>query len=298
MTRNASTALLGIGYLVAATACFATLDTTTKYVALAVPVLMALWARYVVQAVISTAILWPIHRWSLLQTVHPRLQLLRGLLLIGSTCMSFLSLRFLPVAELTAIVMATPMVVTVLLVTVFKQRIAPLHWLFVLGGFAGTMMIVRPAGNHLGWAVLLPLGCLAVNSVFQLLSSHLGRSESPATTHFYSVWVGAVLSSLALPFAWELFDSALLWLLTVFMGVMGALGHFLLATAYQQAPASTLMPYLYCNVAFAVFGGWLVFSHVPDGWGLVGICCIAVSGICSAWFTARERRLPVPLPES
>ena len=298
MKRNAATALGGIAYVVLAGACFATLDTTTQYVALSVPALMALWARYVTQALLSTAILLPLHGRALFRTAQPRLQLLRGLLLISTTTLAFFSLRFMPVGELTAIVMATPMVVTLLLVTVFKQRIAALHWLFVFGGFAGTLLIARPGGGDLGWAVLLPLGCMLMSSLFQLLSSHLGKSENPATTHFYSVWVGAILSTLGLPFAWTIFDSPLLWLLTVFMGLMGALGHFVLATAYQRAPASVLMPYLYCHVGFAVLGGWLVFAHMPDGWAWVGIGLIAVSGICSAWFTARERRLPVVLPKS
>jgi len=121
MNRNATTTLGGIAYVVLAGACFATLDTTTQYVALSVPVLMALWARYLIQALLSTAFLLPLHGRALFRTAQPRLQLLRGLLLISITALVFFSLRFMPVGELTAIVMATPMVVTVLLVLVFKQ---------------------------------------------------------------------------------------------------------------------------------------------------------------------------------
>lgn len=278
-------------------ACFATLDTTTKYIALSVPALMALWVRYLLQALLSTAILFPLHGRVLFRTAQPKLQLLRGLLLITTTTLAFFALRFMPVGELTAIVMVTPLVVTVLVVTVFKERIAPLHWLFVLSGFAGTLLIVRPGGGDFGWAALLPLGCMLVNTAFQLLSSHLGKSESPATTHFYSVWIGAILSTLTLPVAWVVIDSPMLWLLMVFMGVTGALGHFLLAQAYRYAPAAVLMPYLYCHVGFAVLGGWLVFAHVPDTWACAGIGLIAVSGVCSAWLTARKMRLPAGRPE-
>ena len=48
------------------------------------------------------------------------------------------------------------------------------------------------------------------------------------------------------------------------MGFMGTVGHFFLILAYQRAPASTLTPYLYAQIAFAMLGGWLMFSHVPD----------------------------------
>ncbi len=292
MNHGAATALRGITYVVLAGACFATLDTTTKYVALSVPVMMALWVRYMLQALLSTAVLLPIHGRALLRTRHWRLQLLRGMLLIGATVMAFFSLKLMPVGEFTAIVMVTPMVVTVLAVTVWKQRIAPLHWLFVGGGFVGTLVIIRPGGDGLGWVALLPLLCMVFNSVFQLLTGHLSRSDNPATTHFYSVWVGAVIASLALPLTWTLVDSPLLWTLMVLMGVMGAMGHFVLALAYQRAPAATLMPYLYTHVGFAVLGGWLAFAHVPDGWAWAGMALIAVCGVCSAWLTVRELRMP------
>ena len=40
------------------------------------------------------------------------------------------------------------------------------------------------------------------------------------------------------------------------MGLMGTVGHFLLILAYQRAPASTLTPYLYVQIGFAMLGGW------------------------------------------
>lgn len=279
-------------------ACFATLDTATKVVAASVPVFMALWVRYTLQALLSTAVLFPLHGRGMLHTAQPGLQLFRGLLFVASTVMAFFSLRLIPVGEFTAIVMVTPLVVTVLAVTVLKEKVAPLHWLFVAGGFIGTLAIIRPGNSGLGWAALLPLGCMASNSVFQLVTSHLGKSENPATTHFYSVWICATLSTIALPATWSMVDSPLLWLLMAFTGLMGALGHFVLALAYQRAPAATLMPYLYTHVGFAVLAGWLAFAHVPDVWAWAGMALIAVCGVGGAWLTAREHRTPAQMPES
>ncbi len=61
--------------------------------------------------------------------------------------------------------------------------------------------------------------------------------------------------------------------------------------AYQRAPASTLTPYLYAQIAFAMVGGWLVFSHMPDSWALFGMAMIAVCGAAGAWLTVRENRV-------
>lgn len=79
----------------------------------------------------------------------------------------------------------------------------------------------------------------------------------------------------------------------VLMGVLAAGGHFLLTLSYQHARASTLMPYLYSQVGFAVIAGMLVFSHVPDAMSLAGMGLITCCGAGSAWLTARSRRLPL-----
>ena len=293
MTPMASGAWKGIACVVAAGLCFAVLDSTAKVVVASVPVLMVLWVRYLIQAVFSTVLLLPRHGVNLFRTRHPWLQLLRGGLLSVTTMLALLSLRFLPVGEFTAIVMVTPLMVTVLAVVLFREHVARLQWVFVVGGFVGTVCIVRPGGEVFGWAAILALACMACNTAFQLLTSHLARSENAATTHFLTGWVGAVVMTLALPFAWSSVDTDTLWFMMVVMGVLASVGHFLLTLAYRYAPASTLMPYLYGHVGFAVLAGWIVFAHVPDAWSLTGIGLIAICGACSAWVSARSRRIPV-----
>jgi drug/metabolite transporter (DMT)-like permease len=82
------------------------------------------------------------------------------------------------------------------------------------------------------------------------------------------------------------------------MGFMGTLGHFVLILAYQRAPASTLTPYLYSQIAFAMLGGWIIFSAVPDALSLAGIAMIAVCGATGAWLAVRQRRVPIEPAES
>ena len=275
-----------------AVACFGALDTTTKFVSASVPLLMALWFRYAFQAVATTVVVLPLRGMSALRTMHPRFQCLRGILLLASSLFAFASLKYMPVGEFTAIVMVSPLAITVLAATVLREKIAPFRWVLVAGGFAGTLIIIRPGGEAFTWASLLPLGLVITNAWFQVLTSKLARTEDPMTMHLYSGWVGALIASLALPFVWTHLTNGWLWLALCFMGVMATVGHFLLILGYQRAPASTLTPYLYAQIAFAMIGGWLVFSHVPDGWALIGMGMIAVCGAVGAWLTVRESRGP------
>jgi drug/metabolite transporter (DMT)-like permease len=277
---------------VTAVACFAALDTTTKYVSASVPLLMALWFRYAFQAVATAAVVLPLRGMSAMRTVHPKFQVLRGVLLLASSLFAFASLKYMPVGEFTAIVMVSPLAITLLAATVLHEKVTPLRWALVAGGFAGTLIIIRPGGEAFTWASLLPLALVGTNAWFQVLTSKLARTEDPLTMHLYTGWVGTLISALALPFVWTHLTNAWLWLALCFMGLMATVGHFLLILGYQRAPASTLTPYLYAQIAFAMLGGWLVFSHVPDGLSIAGIAMIAICGAGGAWLTVRESRMP------
>lgn len=293
-----SRALAGIGYLILAVACFAALDTTTKFVTAAVPLLVALWFRYAIQAVATTAVVLPLRGWRIWRTQHPRYQLLRGALLFSSSLFAFLSLRVMPVGEFTAIVMITPLVVTLLAATTLGEHVSVLRWLLVAGGFTGTLMILRPGGEDFNAELLLPLGLVASNAAFQLLTSRLAQTEEPMTMQLYTGWVGTALASLTLPFVWTWPPDTTTWLRLLFMGVAASVGHFLLILAYTRAPASTLAPYGYAQIGFAMIGGWLVFAHLPDAWSLAGMALVALCGAAGAWLTVREGRRLVEQPES
>jgi drug/metabolite transporter (DMT)-like permease len=286
-------ALTGIALVTTAVALFATLDTITKFISTSVPLLMALWFRYMVQALATTAAVLPARGMSLLRTAHPRFQCLRGVLLMMSSAFAFFSLKYMPVAEFTAIVMITPLVITLLAATALKERVSPLRWLLVAGGFAGTLVIIRPGGESFTWAMLLPIGLVASNAWFQVLTSRMAKTEDPFTMHFYTGWVGTLLASLALPFVWSSLDAWQLWAGLVMMGVLGTVGHFMLILAYARTPAATLTPFLYGQIGFAMIAGWLAFSHVPDRWSLAGIALVTLCGGMSAWLTVRESRTPL-----
>lgn len=294
--RHAS--LQGIGFAVLATACFATLDTTTRHVSAGLSVMVALWFRYAIQALITTVVVWPGRGRRVLRTEHPRFQLSRGLLLFACSILAFLSLKYMPVGEFTAISLLAPLVITLLAAWMLKEKIHPLRWLLVLGGFIGTMVIIRPGSQHFDWTVILPLMLVGTNSGFQLLTSKMAKTEDPITTHFYTGWIGTVMATLLLPFVWEMPADWTVWLQLLLMGVLASVGHFLLILAYGRTPAATLTPYMYTQIGFAVLGGWLVFNHLPDHWTFVGMGLVALCGALGAWLTVRENRITVLPPES
>ncbi|MBL8331263.1 MAG: DMT family transporter [Rubrivivax sp.] len=283
---------LGIAWMLAAVSCFAAMDTTVRHLGAAVPVLMLLILRYLTQALLMA----PVLALSGLgfRSPRPGFQLMRGLLLLACSAITFIGLRYMPVAEYTAIAMLTPVLVTVLSVLLFKERISALRWALVLGAFAGALIIIRPGSGAFGWVVLWPLAGSFAYAGFQLITSHYAARENPFVTHF---WTGAVGAAAVLP-AWPLgaVDVPALWLaldarvqaLIVLVGLLGTFGHLLLILAFGRAPASRLMPFLYLQIAMAVLLGWWALGHVPDAWAWIGMGVIAACGAATAVLNLRS----------
>ena len=271
-------------------ACFAVLDTTTKRVTTVVPVLMAVWARYFFQALLTSAVVLPLKGLDVLKTQNPRQQITRGVLLAVVTSLAFLSLRFLPVGEFTAIVMMVPLLVTLLAARTLGEHVSPQRIWLVCGGFVGTLIIVRPGTEVFGWPLLIPAALVVVNAAFQLLTSKMARTEDAMTTQFYTTWIGTALTSIPLFWFWVPVTETRALLELVLMGVAGCVGHFLLIMAFERSPAGTLMPYMYAQIGFAMLGGWLVFDHVPDHVSMMGISLIALCGTAGGWLTEYELR--------
>ena len=177
----------------------------------------------------------------------------------------------MPVGEFTAIVMISPAGGHAAGRHRARKTVSPLRWTLVVWRFCGTLIIIRPGGEVFGWALLLPLGLVATNAWFQVLTSRLVATEDPFTMHFYTGWVGAA------GLRWPAFrlDHAPpccdYWAGLLLMGVMGTVGHFMLILAYsarrppRSRPTSTRRSPLPCSAAgwFFACARWLAWPALP-----------------------------------
>lgn len=282
--------MVGIAFILLAVACFAALDTTVKYLSASVSVLLAVWFRYMFQAVVMSGVILPTRGWRSLHTQHPWLHALRGVLLLLVSSLAFMSLVYMPLGEFTAIIMLTPLVVMLVAAMFLKEQVTGLRWLMVAGGFGGALLVIQPTGEAIGWAVLLPLSMVVFYAWFQILTSRMARTEDTMTMHFYTGWAGALLMTLVLPWIWQNIPNWQTFFWLCMAGVFGTVGHLMLILAFKRAPAATLAPLLYAQVGLAVLAGWLVFDHVPGTLELWGIALIVVCGATGVWLSSRVRQ--------
>ncbi len=283
----------GIALIVGAAACFASLDTAVRYLGASIGIAMLLGLRYAIHTA-AMSVWIALSSDKTFRTAHPRFQFMRGALLLFSSALVFTTLRHMPVAEMTAIVMLTPLLVTLLARVWLHERVSALRWALVAGGFAGALIVIRPGSGLFGWVVLLPLAAAISNAVFQLLTARLAPHANPYTTNFYTGLTGMVLVLPLLLAGWQEVGTtlaaapALHLMLLLAVGALGTGGHMLLVLALGKAPTATLMPFLYTQIGAAALAGWLALGDVPDAWAWVGMAVIALCGAASAWLNVRD----------
>jgi drug/metabolite transporter (DMT)-like permease len=280
-----------IAMIVASAACFTAIDTIVKYLGERYAVPLLVWARWGVPALLMIVLLGPRLRWGLLRSANPKLQFIRGAVLILSSLCFFAALKFLPLAEATGLNYSTPILVVLMAGWFLHERVTRPRWLFVAAGLVGTLLILRPGGAMLHAASLFALAGAALNATFQILTRKLAH-EDLMVLIFYPALVGAVLMSFAVPFtaeaSFQISDIALF----LAIGAIGAVGHFLFIQAFQRAPASTIAPFTYMQLVWSTLAGWLVFGALPDRWALSGMLVIAASGIALTWYERWHASLP------
>jgi drug/metabolite transporter (DMT)-like permease len=266
---------------------FSTLDATAKYLVREHTLFVVVWARYAGQMLVTTPIAW--HRagprfW---RTRHPGTQLARSLFLVMATVCFFGGLRFLPLAEASAITFLAPMFAIVLAIPVLGERPTRARWLSAIAGFAGILILVRPGGAVFHPATALLVLAAISNALYQLLTRRL-PDDSSHTTLFYSGLVGTAALSAGLPFVnlpAEVTPRDAFFL--VELGLLAGLGHGCLISAFLRAPASLVAPFTYLQMIWATLYGFAIFDQLPDGLSALGMAVIVASGIALA---LHERR--------
>ena len=281
--------LRGVLLFLAAVFLFAALDATAKYLNAFFAVPLLVWARYLVHFVIMLVFMAPGMGREIIVTRRPWLMSFRALMLVGVTLLAQLALKTLPLAETTALVFITPLLVALLAGPLLGEQVRRRTWLATIAGFAGVLLIARPGGAMVGPGILYALGGALCYAIYQILTRKLAATEHPNRLLFFTALVGTVSMSLTLPAYWDgQIPTLPQGLLIISLGLYGGIGHFMFIRAFREAPASTLSPLLYVQLIWATLLGWLVFNQLPDFLAIIGMLIIGVSGLSLAIRTSHH----------
>ncbi|MEP3046054.1 MAG: DMT family transporter [Roseibium sp.] len=284
--------LIGIALKLASTVAFFVMVTALKISAERVPIGELVFARNFFG--LFPVLLMVGFRGELglaFRTQNPKGHLIRSA--IGMTAMvcSFTAFHLLPLPDATAIGFAIPLFVVVLAYFLLGEQVRIYRWSAVGVGFLGIMIVLSP---HLGEGQMdssSTIGAMLgfVAAIFAALATITVRKlcETERTSTIVTWFAGAatVLALLTLPAGWIWTSQA--WIvpdletagLLLLVGVAGGVGQILLTQSYRYAEASTIAPFDYVNMLWAIVVGWVIFSETPVPEVIFGALIVIAAGV-------------------
>jgi drug/metabolite transporter (DMT)-like permease len=278
--------LIAIALMCGAVLLFAGNDAAAKFLNGRMHTVQVVWARYMAAFVLALIISNPVRQPQIMRTTRPWLQGVRSTLLLISTVLNFFALRYLQLDEAVSIIFCTPFIVAALGGPILGEWIGWRRWIAISVGFCGVLLVTRPGRGGIHPAALLVVGSAVCYAIYSISTRILARTDSDATTNFYSNLVGAAAISVAVPLYWTAQSEPIVIVLMCSMGLFSGLGHYLLIRAHRLAPAAVLAPFIYTEIVWMIALGFMVFGDVPNRWTLAGVAVVIGSGL---YLLYRER---------
>ena len=254
------------------------MDGFAKYLSADLPVLQITWARYFFTVAFTFPIMFFFYRNQLKWSDKPKLQIIRGLILLIANICFFYSISVISLAKALTLAFVAPLIVTAFSPMLLGEKVGFRRWSAVVIGFIGSLVVIRPGFVEINLASLAALGTGVMYGFYLIITRKLSTSDNPLLTLLLTGIVGAVIISCVMPFIW-VNPTLNQWSMMAAIGVFACIGHLFLILSLKYADASKLAPFSYFEIITNIIIGYYFFSDFPDNWTFLGLFIIVLSGI-------------------
>lgn len=214
--------------------------------------------------------------------------LMRSMADVVATILFLTALMHMPLANLSAVMQAIPLAVTLGAAVVFKDRVGWRRMTAILIGFVGVMIIIRPgtAGFDI-WSVI-GLGSVLAVVVRDLAVRGLGSAVPSIIVALGAAVSVAVMGGIGAVFQGWQTPTPLQIAMICGAGAMLPVGYICSVTAMRVGDVGFVAPFRYTSLLWAIVLGWGMFAQLPDVYALIGASIVVATGI---YTLLRERKL-------
>ena len=204
-----------------------------------------------------------------------------------SSVLGFYAFSVLPMAQVYAILFATPLMITLMAIPILGEKVGLRRGIAILVGMGGVLIVLRPGGGDgLSLGHLAALLAATAGATTSVIARRIGREERTAVMLLYGLSGNFVLMGVLMPFVYRPMPG-LDAVMMIAIAVMGSTAMALIVQAYRRAEAVVVAPMQYSQILWAVVYGALFFDEVPDVLTLVGAGVVIASGL---YILGREAR--------
>lgn len=217
---------------------------------------------------------------------------LRCVLEVTTAATSIAALSLAPLASVTAVTMAAPLIITVASFVLGWERVVAGRVVAVLAGLAGAALVVKPVAglDALDWGLVLALLCAVSLAARDLVTRKIPPNVPSVLL--------ALITTVAVCVAGFVFSSVETWpalaraetAILALAAVCAALGNYALIAACRGVDLSVVTPFRYSIIVWALILGFMVWGDTPDALSLLGIALICGAGVHSLRAARRAQR--------
>jgi drug/metabolite transporter (DMT)-like permease len=269
----------GILAIVAATATFSANDTIVKIIARTCPLGEVLFVRGMMTCLLVGGVLASLGHFSALGAALNRVVVIRSGFEALAAIFFTSALIHMPLAELSTIILISPLIITALSVLLLGEIVYWRRWTAIAVGFAGALFVVKPTPAAFDAWALLGILCAFASASRDLLTRRLDPGIPTIVVSFMAA-VAVTIAGLLLGLweAWRMLQPGEVGLLAIAAAFL-ATGNFLVVIAFRGPEISAVAPFRYSILLWAGIAGFAVFGEIPDRWSLIGAALIVGSGV-------------------
>ena len=254
------------------------MDGFAKYLSADLPVLQITWARYFFTVVFTFPLMLFFFKKYLVWTDKPKLQLIRGLILLTANISFFYSISVISLPKALTLAFVAPLVVTAFSPFFLGESVGYRRWAAVIIGFIGSLVVIRPGFLEINLASLAALGTGIMYGFYLIITRKLSSSDNPLLTLLLTGVVGAIIATTFMPFVWvsPTFNQ---WSIMAAIGLFACIGHLFIILSLKFADASKLAPFSYFEIVTNIIISYYFFGDFLDSWTFLGLFIIVFSGI-------------------
>ena len=254
------------------------MDGFAKYLSAELPVIQITWARYFFTVVFIFPLMLFFFKKYLVWTDKPKLQLIRGLILLTANISFFYSISVISLPKALTLAFVAPLVVTAFSPFFLGESVGYRRWAAVIIGFIGSLVVIRPGFLEINLASLAALGTGIMYGFYLIITRKLSTSDNPLLTLLLTGVVGAIIATTFMPFVWvsPTFNQ---WSIMAAIGLFACIGHLFIILSLKYADASKLAPFSYFEIVTNIIIAYYFFGDFPDSWTFLGLFIIVFSGI-------------------